>query len=301
VVESKEAKESKESKEAKESKVERKNKFSLIVLIKENLLFILFFISFLAFVITKNTILAVTSGIFFVSFFVLDILKGTKEYGFKKELFEIALAAILALVFWFSISFLLNTSSPISAIVSCSMLPAYERGDFVVLSGAKPSEIAAPEVILSPEEFNEIYNRKHEICSTIGQIEYKCSNCTFLSSDKKEYVGIGVCSNKIKIKNQIISENLNNSVIVYVPRPLNANAYGDIIHRVFLKIKVGDETFFLTKGDNNIFFDTGIFNLIHEDEVKGKVLFRVPYLGYLKLFLSLSFQTPSGCGTIIER
>src|SRR5271157_4437056 len=88
-----------------------------------NAVLILFVISFIAFLLTGNVIFAVLSGLSLISIFGLDILVGAKTHGIKQELIELAIAVVIALVIWFGIVFLLGTSSPISAIVSCSLLP----------------------------------------------------------------------------------------------------------------------------------------------------------------------------------
>lgn len=57
-----------------------------------------------------------------------------------------------------------------------------------------------------------------------------------------------------------------------------------IIHRVVEKKLVGDEIFFTTKGDHNPASGTDDMD-INENNVIGKAVFRVPYLGWLKLGL----------------
>jgi signal peptidase I len=77
-----------------------------------------------------------------------------------------------------------------------------------------------------------------------------------------------------------------------------------IIHRAIDKKKIGDKWYFKTKGDNNIVSDGGYrfinktkdyeylvveYNnseviYISETEILGIVIFKIPYLGYIKIF-----------------
>lgn len=59
-----------------------------------------------------------------------------------------------------------------------------------------------------------------------------------------------------------------------------------ITHRIIGIEDVNGELLFRTKGDNNNVAD-GV--LVNEDNVYGKVLFRIPFLGYVRQFLSIYF------------
>jgi len=82
-----------------------------------------------------------------------------------------------------------------------------------------------------------------------------------------------------------------------------------IIHRAIDKEKIGDKWYFKTKGDNNLVADGGYkfinktkdydyvvieYNssnviLISETEVLGIVIFKIPYIGYIKIYFSVIF------------
>jgi hypothetical protein len=134
-------------------------------------------------------------------------------------------------------------------------------------------------------------------------------------------LGETTCTKAIKIKNITIEENFSNDVIVYAPKPVIPwnGGIGDIIHRAFAKIKVGNSTYVLMKGDNNAYFDTLVFAIPEvkdidrvetftrmvtftpfQNEVMGKVILRIPWLGYFKLFISGYFEDPRGCEVIIN-
>jgi signal peptidase len=104
----------------------------------------------------------------------------------------------------------------------------------------------------------------------------------------------------IKIDSFVVSINISNKttfrqkdIIVYkIPQFTKP-----VTHRIIRIIKLHDKTFFITKGDANSFEDP---YPISRDEIIGKIIFVIPYLGKLlnsissyKL-LSLTFYSPIG-------
>ena len=66
-----------------------------------------------------------------------------------------------------------------------------------------------------------------------------------------------------------------------------SNLDNPIIHRVVKKWEVDGVYHFQTKGDNNKSSGEGLNEIdISEDRVIGKAVFRVPYLGWLKIMFS---------------
>lgn len=123
----------------------------------------------------------------------------------------------------------------------------------------------------------------------------------------------------VTVKGEMFNENFSNDVVVYEPLE-NSVFVGSTIHRVLLKVSVDGKLYYLTKGDNNevmdvqapsrgvdtrdgrctFFVESRENRPVPQENVKGKVILKVPYLGYLKLFLWGYLGTPSGCDTIIE-
>jgi len=266
-----------------------------------NALIFLFAFAFIAYLLTRHILFAFLSGVSLISIFGLDILVGATTHGLKDELIELVKAVAVALVIWYGIMFLLNTSSPISGIVSCSLLPAYERGDMIVLRGVPINEINAPTVELTADELAEVYRTVSPSCGTIGPITYNCvESCPRVAFPSgKPAASSAKCVRSLTINNVTYNENLSSDVIVYAPSANGKYLSGDIIHRVFVKLKVGDKYFILTKGDNNDFMDATVFDIVRQEDVKGRVLARIPILGYLKLFISGYFSEPVGCDTAL--
>ncbi len=95
-------------------------------------------------------------------------------------------------------------------------------------------------------------------------------------------------------------------VIVYEPRKGTLfRQIGQIIHRAIIEIDVNGELYYLTKGDNNNVFDiqfsaSGLYNEPpSKTDVIGRVIFRVPLLGYYKLFLSPYLRDDPMCKNYI--
>ncbi|MFA5106527.1 MAG: hypothetical protein WC506_06240 [Candidatus Micrarchaeia archaeon] len=160
----------------------------------------------------------------------------------------------------------------------------------------------------SPESFYE----------TRGNFTFRYAKCprTF-DNDPKQYVE--PCVDSVIYNGTQYGTDLENDVIVYATKPGELYAYttggGDIIHRDILTVRTPQDTIYLTKGDNNAIFDLQAYyydNLVpklqntgntpaSQAQFKGKVIARVPYLGYPKLFISLFFEEPQGCNMIFTK
>jgi len=82
----------------------------------------------LSYIVTGVWVFGLLIGLCIVWAVVLEFAQGAHEHGLKDEIKETFIALALALLVWFGAGFLLHTSSPLNAIVSCSMLPHIARG-----------------------------------------------------------------------------------------------------------------------------------------------------------------------------
>ena len=79
-------------------------------------------------------------------------------------------------------------------------------------------------------------------------------------------------------------EDKSGDIIVYDARGIWEGAPEDpIIHRVVDKINIGGVWYFLTKGDANPYPDRAY---IPEDRILGVVSGKIPYIGWIKIFLT---------------
>lgn len=96
---------------------------------------------------------------------------------------------------------------------------------------------------------------------------------------------------QIKINDAIIIKRVDSDNIkvgdVVTYKSLSKSYYGILItHRVVDIIKEDGETKYITKGDNNLTPDQ---NAVEFSQIYGKVVMRIPKIGYLQYFLSTSF------------
>lgn len=271
---------------------------------------------------------------------VYEMKEGVKERGVSHELKDTLFALAIALAFWFGLQFLLNTSSPISAVVTCSMLPNLQRGDFAIVQNAPISAYSLDvtqsefQQLLGPAEFfvnGTGYSTKGSLYSyciatrdafcndfglnpqnykeTRGPFEFYYSDCKIDIKDKGKISE--PCVTRVSFKGKDYPVRLSNDVIVYQPDKTEIySLYGDIIHRAYFKIQVIDsnKTYYLTKGDNNQILDIQVYDYniqkgnypISQDKVKGKLVLKVPILGYYKLLLSGFFTEPNQCRMLLS-
>jgi hypothetical protein len=273
-------------------------------------------------------------------FVTMEVKDGAQKHGWKHEVVDTIIALAVAVGIWYGASFVLNTSSPISAVVSCSMLPNLQRGDFVIVQGAPVNaygiEMTAAELdslTSSPASINYIGNlatmegslysycvldSKSEICQTFihspesfieekGAFKYRYERCS-LSFSNGTSASLP-CLKSITFRGKEYLTNFSNDVIVY--QPLSGDPYaniGDIVHRAFFVIDADGKKYYLTRGDNNPIIDMQVYDYrravgnhpVPQENVRGKVIARVPFLGYLKLFISGYFNEDSQCKTQLD-
>lgn len=271
-------------------------------------------------------------------FVAMEIKQGATKHGWKHEVLDTVIALIVAVAVWFGASFILNTSTPISAVVSCSMLPNLERGDFVIVQG---TELQAYEISMTQEELDSLdgraaifsggeqvlsdpgsmfsycslerlSGRNPQVCQDFvdspesftekkGAFTYNYGKCPITFSNGTE--SYQPCVTSVEFKGKEYITNLSNDIIVYMPRGDDAYDVGDIVHRLMFKIDVGGETYYLTRGDNNPTLDIQAYvyganrpnHPVAQDNVRGKVIARIPFLGYFKLFVSGYFHEDAQC------
>lgn len=303
------------------------------------LLLVLLAVAFLGYLLTKSIWFGYLVALAILLLVAEEIVRGVALSGVKAELGETRVAVYFALGLWFGAGFLLQTSSPINAIVSCSMLPNMERGDLVILQGG---EINAPTVRMSSAEAasigsgaivryrNEsvavngslyahcVYSREDPLCGRFvaspeeffemhGPLVFRYGRC------ERHYPetgasNFGPCTSGVYYNGERASAGLVGDTVVYVPKETDVFARsGDIIHRVMLKIETPTGEHYVIKGDNNPVADVQIFDyrfggnsLADQSQLKGKVLFRVPYLGYFKLFLSGFVEEGESCNSYLR-
>src|SRR3989338_1631262 len=198
-------------------------------------------------------------------------------------LIYLAFAAIFAYALLFILGLILGTSAPGVIVLSGSMEPSFYRGDIIILQGADAQNIKGQDVY-----FPGISTLKGKMLKEIAEVDYEKQKIIFANGAE-------------------VSINKEGDVIVY-----NSSYYPEpIIHRVIAKVHVSDGTYFITKGDNpktNWFVDQACGNVVFgyvpgtdiiaitsiesacitpylpsEKEIEGKMIGKIPFLGWVKL------------------
>ncbi|MBD3210830.1 hypothetical protein GF318_05595 [Candidatus Micrarchaeota archaeon] len=273
------------------------------------------------------------------AFVGMEVKEGASKHGWKHEIVDTIIALAVAIAVWYGASFILNTSSPVSGVVSCSMLPNLYRGDFIIVQGA---QVEAYEINMTEQELESLtrraavyYNGRNasvegsvfsycianpsaEVCEALaenpegvtekkGAFTYNYERCTVKYQDGKQ--GSIPCLKSVTFKGREYLTNFSNDIIIYAPpEGYLYSMIGDIVHRAMFKINAGGETYYLTRGDNNPVLDLQVYDYgrgltnppVPERFVRGKVIARIPILGYFKLFLHGYFQEDSQCRTQLE-
>ncbi len=268
-------------------------------------------LSLAGYALTQNAFFAVGVFVFLIALFAADFTRAKVERkGWRQTVYEIITAFGLAVAVWLALSFVLQTSTPLNVVTSCSMLPALERGDLIILQGGR---VRAPEASVPFALSNARTVEKRLDSPFLGKsyrlfystvvdasdaVNYSFAECVVRALDGR-VVARDACVDSAFVGGTVFRQNADNDVVVYEAVPAK---YGLIIHRVFARLNATDGVFYLTKGDNNAFVDQQVgISLVPEDRVRGKVLFRIPFVGYLKLFLFLQFDEPPGCRQILEK
>jgi len=192
----------------------------------------------------------------------------------KDEALVLSIYVVSAFVFayvlyYFVLSLLLGTSSPLVIVFSGSMQPILYRGDVVILGS--PNNIEMNEVVVD-------FPIGEKLVSEYAEIGSKMENGSYRNAS-------------LKINGQEYEFDPNGPIVVYYSSLQNR----DIIHRAVLRIRSPDGDFFITFGDNNARIDQdcgGNANpvscinksAVSEKNLTGKYLFHIPFLGQAKLF-----------------
>jgi hypothetical protein len=136
----------------------------------------------------------------------------------------------------------------------------------------------------------------------IGPFTYSYNQCILSYDDgTKAY---GPCVRSVTFKGEEYPSNFSHDTIVYQSDPDQLFAqFGDIVHRVFFVVNAEGETYYITRGDNNPVFDIQMYapslalgnDPVPQKNFKGKVIGRIPILGYFKLLLHWYVIEDSQC------
>jgi signal peptidase I len=292
---------------------------------KRKLFYIITVVMFVLYFFIRLDFLAILGALFFIIGVVSESFVNAKEKGIKSEFKERIIAIVIALALWYGATFILNTDMPFNAVVSCSMLDTLHRGDVIVLHGVRPN---VNEINITLQDYEKMIenNEVNFICGIcvddygvqtpcsinpltmereFGKIlKYDCGYCKQVVNGETQNI---VCTYGVNIKDKYFdATKKDGDIIVYRPKENDIfSLVGDIIHRGIVRINVEEKSYYLIKGDNNPQFDTQIYDsrriltnsLVEENQVIGKSILNLPFLGYIKLVASGQIANPPGCDT----
>lgn len=205
----------------------------------------------------------------------------------RNELWELITGLVFAYILWLLLCFLLNTSSPLSDVTSCSMLPNLELGDMVLLKGERLEKLAQVHVL------DCVLDLKNMRCGEKG-VELLRRKVRLKGRDGRD-LGEAFETVGLKVNGKVLMFE-EGPIVVYYSKELGA----PVVHRAVLLIRDSEGLKLLTKGDNNLKVDQEVgIGFVTQENLIGVVIFRVPLLGYVKalLFGALRFE---GCDRVIS-
>lgn len=199
------------------------------------------------------------------------------------ETYFIVLALLLAFGILQFTGTVLGTDNPVVSVVSCSMYPEYDRGDVLAVRGVDFDSIEEGEVIVFqvPKQAElEINDERFTIGEQPSQTPIGSARVISVSDSQA----------RIEIDGQNFNVREGGSYTVNSQRVSVREISGmeiPIVHRVIEKREDSLET----KGDNTPQHD--FEQDIRPEQIDGKVFFRVPKVGLVKLIpMDLTGLTP---------
>lgn len=279
---------------------------------------------FLLFILShQNMLVGILAGLTLLFIVLWEFYCGMVTGGIKAELKETGIAILIALLVWFGSGFILQTPTPINAIVSCSMLPSFERGDLVILQGGavntayfnysgSASNINSSGIVTAGQQSFPVNGSMLSHCQqtegdpycaaflrqpnlfseTHGPVTIQYAACERDSRNgARQYA---ICAAASSVNGVAVPFDPKAELVVY-STPADAYWAGvDIVHRVRFALNTSTGVIYFTKGDNNPAYDfmaydeaSGRMNSpVSPSQVKGRVILRIPQLGSFKLFIT---------------
>ena len=115
--------------------------------------------SVIGYVVTGTQLIGALAFVLLITIIAVEFKYSIKEDGVRKSLYDVIMAIVAIAIVWMILMAVLETSSPVDVVASCSMLPSLHRGDMVLLHGIPNMSSFleshnVPVVNVSPQEFN---------------------------------------------------------------------------------------------------------------------------------------------------
>ncbi|MDE1823010.1 MAG: hypothetical protein KGI00_02340 [Candidatus Micrarchaeota archaeon] len=185
-------------------------------------LYVILAILIAAYALYNNVIIGIAAFLMVIATLVMEFSASVRQEGTKKSIIDTVLAIAAVLGFWVVLIIVLQTSSPINVVASCSMLPSMHRGDLVILHGIGSmtrflDSKGIPTVNVSESQFSSMNSSMSN--EFIAFFAYSQSN----RSDASQYVnssssgyGIGLYNTQCLSANSYLGKP-NDNYRCYVP------------------------------------------------------------------------------------
>ncbi|MGC8479432.1 MAG: hypothetical protein ACP5M9_02070 [Candidatus Micrarchaeia archaeon] len=131
-----------------------------------NLTYVLIIIFMVAYIATQSIIFGFLSFALIIATLFLEFKSSVTEEGTKKTIIDIGIVLVVVIIlFWVIPTIVLQSSSPINVVASCSMLPSIQRGDLVLVHG-----ISNMSSFLSENKIPVIKISQNELLTLFGNI-----------------------------------------------------------------------------------------------------------------------------------
>jgi len=187
-------------------------------------------------------------------------------------------AFVFAWLIYTGLGIILGTESPMMIVVSGSMEPLYHRGDIIVLQGTNAESLKGIEVQVPLSTLRET---PLESFASVNYSNGPNPSVESISFDSGQEIPV----------------TQEGSIVVY----WSSHMQEPIIHRVVAKLEANDGWYILTKGDSvhNNTVDQDCSRIINGrpekgciefypvpvEEIQGKAVLQVPFVGCIKLWL----------------
>ncbi|MFQ3308382.1 MAG: signal peptidase I [Candidatus Nanohaloarchaea archaeon] len=203
--------------------------------------------------------------------------------------FFLTIAVLLAFGSLQTAGTVMGTERPVVSVVSCSMYPALNVGDILLVNGIDFDQIEEEDIVVynvDKQAVLSVGGEKVNLDSSNTSAETAAGEITLIGAQSTEEGGYAL----LDIEGETVRMEIGETISRGTNIRLNYAAGMDIpvVHRVIEK----EETYLETKGDNNpkqIPFE----KRVEPEQIYGTSIFRIPRLGGVKL-LAMDFLGLNG-------
>ncbi|MDE1824946.1 MAG: hypothetical protein KGH61_05055 [Candidatus Micrarchaeota archaeon] len=177
--------------------------------------YIMLVVLLISYAFDNNAIIGLGAFVLIIIIVAVELRTSLASVGAKRSAVDFGVAIGAAIAIWLILVIVLQTTSPIDAVASCSMLPNLQRGDFIVLHGISnfssfASEHKIPVIKMDPGEFSQLrQNMQSEFLSYYAYIGNNKSEISQIIPVVSEPYGIALYNTKCLSTYSYLNQNQN--------------------------------------------------------------------------------------------